>query len=332
VGPTHELITLAAPQRWRAALSGLPHGHAHTWRFCHAVQLTSQLPTYLYRYRRGDVQVACPLAVRELDGYPDVVTPYGFGGFTRTGDWGRFPAEWTEFARSRGWVCGYLALNPLLCEPDGFPDADVHVHNRLYALDLRGSEQALLGRLSENRRRELREWPSARARLEHDRERLTRFLLDTYADFFARRGAGRASDFRRETMVAIASLDDVFLVGAGEGGRIEAVAMFGHTSRCGDYLFNVSLPGGERHAVYLVWAAVERLRELGVEWLNLGGGISQDDGVGEFKRRFGARALPLVSLRQIYAPGAYAELCRRTGVTPADGSGYFPPYRAMTAR
>jgi hypothetical protein len=39
-----------------------------------------------------------------------------------------------------------------------------------------------------------------------------------------------------------------------------------------------------------------------------------------------------VSLRQIYAPGAYAELCRRTGVTPADGSGYFPPYRAMTAR
>ena len=327
MGPQHELIPLTEPGRWADALSEVPHGHAHTWGFCRAIQLTSGLPTYLYRYERGGARVVCPLAEREVSGQIDIVTPYGFGGFAPSGDCKPFPRDWADFAGSRGWVCGYLALHPLLCEGSGFPEDELHVHNRLYVMDLRGSERELLASLSRNRRRQLRDWPSVAAGLEHSRERLTECLLATYADFYARKGAGAATEFTAETMAAIACLEDVFMVGAGRNGKVESVALFGHTPYSGDALFSVSVPGGERHAVHLIWSAVERLRELGVERLNLGGGIRQGDDVAEFKRRFGASELPLVSLRQVYRPRAYERLCRDAGVS-SDRSGRFPPYRA----
>ena len=328
MGP-HELIPLDEPQRWAAALSELAHGHAHTWGFCRAVQLSSGLPTYLYRYERGTARVVCALAEREFAGCVDVTTPYGLGGFARSGDCTLFPEDWTAYASSRRWVCGYIALNPVFGDARGFAQADVHVHNRLYVMDLRGSEEELRARLSQNRRRQLRDWPTAAARLHHDRGELTNFLLDTYADFFARRGAGRATDFASETMAAIVALDDVMIVGAGDR-ELESVAVFGYTPHGGDYLFNVSVPGGERHAVHLIWWAVHRLRSLGVETLNLGGGVRQDDDLAEFKRRFGAAELPLASLRQVYRDEVYEQLCRTVGVS-SSRSGWFPPYRAAGA-
>ncbi len=87
------------------------------------------------------------------------------------------------------------------------------------------------------------------------------------------------------------------------------------------------MPGGERHAVHLVWAGVERLRARASERLNLGGGIREGDDVAEFKRRFGAAELPLVSLRQVYRQDEYERLCLQAGVT-YQRSGWFPPYRA----
>ena len=84
--------------------------------------------------------------------------------------------------------------------------------------------------------------------------------------------------------------------------------------------------------VHLVWWAVERLRELGIERLNLGGGMREGDEVAEFKRSFGAAQHRLASLRQVYRPAAYEDLCRQAGVDPDRRSGYFPPYRAPDGR
>jgi hypothetical protein len=326
----HELIPLDDGERWTAALADVPHGHAHTRGFCRAVQLTSGARTHLYRYEHGRARVVCALAEREVASTVDVTTPYGFGGFAMSGDCAGFPAAWREFARERGWVCGYIALNPVFADAAAFAAEEVRVHNRLYVLDLRQTPEQLWAGLSRNRRRQLRDWEAIGARLELDRSRLARFLVENFAAFFARRGAGPATDFRRETVAAIAELDDVLLVGAGDG-ELESVAAFGYTPYAGDGLLAVSRPGGERHSARLVWWGVERLRELGVARLNLGGGVREGDDVAEFKRRFGAAEEPLASLRQVYRPDVYERLCVEAGVSP-ERSGWFPPYRARSAR
>jgi hypothetical protein len=325
----HELIPLDERERWIAALADVPHGPAHTWGFCRAVQLTSDARTYLYRYEGRAGRVVCALAERELAGEIDVATPYGFGGFATSGDCAGFAAAWREFALERGWVCGYIALNPVFADAGPFPPEEVLVHNRLYVLDLRQAPERLWAALSRNRRRQLRDWEMSGARLELNRSRLARFLVDNYSAFFTRKGAGPATEFRRETVAAIAELDGVLLVGA-DAGELEAVTAFGYTPHTADALFAVSRPGGEGHSARLVWWGVESLRELDVPYLNLGGGIREGDDVAEFKRRFGASQQPLASLRQVYRPDVYERLCAEAGVSPGR-SGWFPPYRAPGA-
>ena len=116
-------------------------------------------------------------------------------------------------------------------------------------------------------------------------------------------------------------------MGGGIGDEVQAVCVFGYTPYVAEYLFGVSAPEGRRHSAALLWHGAMRLRSLGIPRLNLGGGIHRGDGVADFKRRFGAARRALGSLRQVYDPERFEELCRRAGVDPSDRAGYFPPYR-----
>jgi hypothetical protein len=158
-------------------------------------------------------------------------------------------------------------------------------------------------------------------------ERLAEFFLASYAEFVRRVGAAPVYHFSPETLTFLCSVENLFLVGAEVEGRLEAVAVFGYTPNLGDYLFAVALPQGRHHSARLLWCGVERLRSLGIPLLNLGGGARPNDGIAEFKRRFGARELPLFGLRQIYRAEAFDALCRAAGVG-SNVNGYFPPYHA----
>ena len=320
------MIPLDARADWNAALAGVPHAFAHTWASCHAMSLTTGLPTYLYRFELDDVRIVCPIAERAFAGRVDIVTPYGFSGFAGTGDCPAFPRHWREFASARGYVCGYVGLNPLLWRDSyGQPD-DVHQYNHIYTLDLSPTLESLYASLLPDRRRQLRHREQALMALIHERPVLIDFLLRHHDAFLTRRRASRASHLSSATLSALVEQDNVFLVGAGNG-EVEAVSAFAYTETIGDHLFNVSAPGGERHSTLLIWYGIVRLKALNVPVLNLGGGIRENDGVAEFKKRFGTTTRPLKSLKQVYDHEAFESLCRRVGADPADRRGYFPPYR-----
>src|SRR5205085_5779614 len=137
------------------------------------------------------------------------------------GDAAGFAADWTDFARSRDWVCGYIALHPLLQAPRGFLPEEVHTHNRLYVMRLQQSDEELLNAMSRKRRRQLRDRPLIETGIVRDRHDLATFLVANYADFFARRGAGSATNFRPETIGKITELRDVLLIGRGRGDGLE---------------------------------------------------------------------------------------------------------------
>lgn len=72
---------------------------------------------------------------------------------------------------------------------------------------------------------------------------------------------------------------------------------------------------------------VNHLKSLQIPLLNLGGGILENDGVAQFKQRFGAKKLALKCLKQVYEPEIYETLCWQVNMDPNDLSGYFPAYR-----
>ena len=323
----HRRIPLDARSEWDRALQGTPHAFAHTWAHCHGIYLTSGLPTFLYCFERDGARVVCPLSERRYRGEADIVTPYGFNGFTGTGGCPGFPGDWSEFVAGAGYVCGYIGLNPVLDTATYHASETVSTHNSVFVLDLRAPMERLIEAVQPRRRTLLRAPLPPGTGLVWDRERLAAFFITIYPEFMRQAGAAPIYGFSPATLAFLCSQDSLFLVGAEVEGSLEAVVVFGHTPWVADYLFGVALPQGRHHSARLLWCGVERLHALGIPLLNLGGGARPNDGIAEFKRRFGARELPLMSLRQVYRPEAFQVLCRAAGVEP-NGEGYFPPYHA----
>lgn len=323
-----ELIALANPAQWRAALREVPHAFGHTWESCHALQQTTGQPVYLYQLHGDGARVVCPLVERSHQGLVDIATPPGFTGFTGTAPVADFARHWQHFAQARGYVCGYIGLNPLLDPPDYFDPRQLHPAHRLYGLDLQRPVAELFGQLSANRKVQLKTYPTAAESMSWDKALGTDFFLRHVRAFLEARRASAASHYSPKALTYLLGLDNVLVASYIAGGEVQAVSVFGHTAFVADYLFNVSVPAGQAHAALLLWHGIQRLRALGLPVLNLGGGIRESDGVAEFKRRFGARQVLATCARQVYDPARYEALCRQAGADPAVGTGgYFPPYR-----
>jgi hypothetical protein len=324
----HRCISLDSPSEWREALEGIEHTFAHTWENCYAMQLTSNLETYLYCFEADDVRIVCPISERLFQNNIDIVTPNGLPGFVGNSDYPDFPYHWNSFVKRKGYVCGYIGLNPVFDNPTYYEPSAIEHYNSVYVLDLTLSTDDLFANLDRNRRRQLRDWDNVRRSFVLDRQVLIDFFLGHYSNFVRRIGASRAYDFSEETLAFFGNADNVLIVGAGTPERVEAIYIFTYTPYSGDCLFNVSLPEGRHHATPLLWYGVNRLKSLEVPLLNLGGGVHENDSIALSKQRFGGRKLPLKRLKQIYEPDIYRELCHRVNVDPTDMTSYFPAYRS----
>jgi len=318
-------IPLAERAKWELALAEIPHVFGHTWGSCHALGLDGGGEPMLCAAEGEGERVACPLVERPIEGRLDVATPYGFSGLTGTGPWPDFAAEWWRFARERGYVAGYLAVNPLFGDETYADPEAVTVANETYVIDLRDGVEAAWSRLSTNRRRQLREW--RREDYEVDGEGLAEFFVEQYPLAMERKEAAARHRFGPTTLAALCELPSTFLVGARANGHVESVSLFGFTPHAGDFIFNAALPDCAHHSVPLIWTAVHLLVEREVPWFNLGGGMSPGDPLADFKARFGARPLPMNAVKAVYDQAAYEDLCRRHGADPDDRDGFFPAYR-----
>lgn len=320
------IIPIENPLEWKKALKGIKHSFAHTWENCHAMFLTTGFPTYLYTYKNGNIRIICPIAERTFMGYTDITTPYGFSGFVGNRHCPGFPSHWDGFVKSRGYICGYIGLNPIFedisfCKPD-----EIYQYHKIYIMDLTLTISELFRRLSINRKRELKHWDNSLSKITIDREVLVEFFLRHYHDFILSRSASKTYDFSYKTLSFLASLENVFIVGIQIDGKIEAVSVFAHTRDMGEFLFNVSLDKGRQYSALLIWYGIIHFKSMGIPYLNLGGGVKENDGVDRFKQRFGAKQFPLRCLKQVYDPKIYERLCRECNADPNDRSGYFPPY------
>jgi len=323
-----DCISLDSPTAWKQALGGIEYSFGHTWENCYAMYLTTGYRTFLYSFENEYGRIVCPISEREFEGYVDIVKPSGFSGFVGRGSVPGFSRHWQEFAKKRGYICGYIGLNPIHDYSDHFEPKEIYPYLNqqcdIYVLDLTPSHDELFANLSTNRKRQLKHWDNIQDDLVFDRSILKDFLLDNYVSFFAEKDALEAFYYNKKTVAFLLGLDSVVMVGARSEGKVVAVSTFTYTPYEGEYLFNVSLPEGRHYGVPLLWYGVNQLKSLRIPILNLGGGWA---GIAEFKRRFGAYPLTMKVLKQIYDPQVYHKLCRQTKADPDDMAGFFPAYR-----
>ncbi len=323
----HSCIPLNSPAAWKEALEGIKHTFGHTWENCYAMHLTTGLRTFLYCFEQENIRIVCPIAEREYGSYLDVVKPYGFSGFVGNGTSADFPYYWDEFAKKRGYVCGYLGFNPIFDYSDHFATDSIYEYETVHILKLEPSVDDLLANMAKSRRKHLHSQEKNGIEFVTDKAPLIDFILTNYIDFLIRKSAADAYFFTHQTLSFLLNLENALLVGVAEAGKIIAAAVTFYTDDVADGSISVALPGVKNCAAGLYWHTAKQLKSLNIPILNFGGSGSRDTGIAEFKRQFGCEELPLRCLKQVHNPEIYEMLCKQAQVDSGDMDGYFPAYR-----
>jgi len=319
-------ISLDHPVAWRNALKGIKHGYAHTWDNCYAMHLTTGFPTYLYSFENDSARILCPIAERKYGNHVDIVTPFGYSGFIGNQPCSDFPNYWKDFVERKGYVCGYIGMNPFLKEESYYNFEDVNRYNSLYALDLTLSISELFSNLSRNRKRELRNWEQDFSTIITDKETLKGFFIDNYHACYRNRNASETYNFSQQTLNCLISSENVLLVGVRISGKIIAAKLCTFTADVADLLLNVSFLEGKQFNSLMTWYNVIYLKSIGVPILNMGGGLKEDDKYMLAKKNFGAKRFPLECLKQVYIPQVFNQLVREKYLDSNSSDAYFPPF------
>jgi hypothetical protein len=323
------LIPLEDRAAWTEALRGLEHAPAHTWAYRAAIARSREDPEWLFVAEAPGSRFVCPVAERTMSGEPDAYTPFGFAGPVGVGDADVFRLGWERHARDRGYVASYLGLHPELAPPALQADPDAAFQATTFRLDL-GPEETILAGMASGQRARARRYPRLEPSITDDRERVAPWFVREYEGAMRARGASGVYDLSPSTLDALTRLEDSLLIGY-PGEDLGAAALFTWSGTGAHWDFGIRPLGGPS-LLPLVMHATRALRERGISWLNLGGGITEGDGVAAFKRELGASPMPFRALTLVHRPDAYARLSAEAGVTPdATGEGgraYFPAYRA----
>lgn len=325
--PEVTILSLADRDAWNAEHrdGGLP---SQSWRYAAALSASGVDPK-LAIVRSGGSRMLMPFVEHHWSGSTDIATLVGASGASLVGGSAAPLSLWREFAVGQGWVSGYIQLSPCLPLPEcRQPQDQLVTSNVVLVLDLRADDFAKSW--SPSLRHKIRKADDLGTTLTCDRSVLAEALKRLYPPMLERLGAPARHRFAPATLDAWANDTGSLVLGAGRGHTVEAVSVFLIAGKHAEYHLNACSERGRELAAWLLRHAIVRLPSLGVQLLNLGGGLRPGDGLYRFKARFRGNPTPLLSVRQIYDHRRYDELCRRAGVAATDD--WFPAYRLAAPR
>lgn len=325
-------IGVAQREEWRAALAGISHGFEHLPEFSSAAAKVSGHEPGLWTCAGASARAACPLVRRSCPGGGfDVATPLGFSGFAIAGELPGLADAWTSDWKARGAIAGYVQLSAFKSPAEWralLPGLSASLHDGpdCWLWHLQRPVDDLLASMSSKHRQLLNKWLREGAEVVWDQDELLPRFQALYAQFQQRRELGAAYRYSAEALKELACAPGALLVGArGDGGDVEAVTLFLSGARQATSFLNAATETGRRHSRGLYWMAALRLRDAGVELLNLGGGLNNDDALAQFKQRLGAVRAQTLVLRQVFDSARFDHACALAGVEPRT-DGFFPPW------
>lgn len=320
------IVSVAERDRWELEHQdgGLP---SQSWWYAWALSASGIDPKLGVVRSRG-ARMLVPFFERDWMGTTDVATVQGLSGASISSSSVAPLALWREYATTQGWIAGYIQL-AISTELDDDLQVDEPVAgNEVFIVDLRRGD--LLQSASAMIRRKVGTARRRGASLVDDRSVLIESLRRLYPPAMRRLKARPHYDFSPETLGRWALDPTSLILGARIGDAVEAVSLFCVAGDHAEYQVHASSDAGRELTAWLIWNASTRLRDSGVETLNLGGGIRPGDGVHYFKERFHGAPQRLHAVHQIYDRAKYDQLCRHAGA--AFTVGWFPAYRAAAAR
>ena len=268
-------------------------------------------------FAHGDVLY--PFLVRDLgDGRCDITSAYGAGGPIGTGAWRR---PFLEACRERGVVSEFIRFHPVLRNHAGLEGVRLTELQDIVTVAVQADDDALITQMEPTARNKLRKAIKAGVEVSahRDIDRVESLYLETMHGM----GADPFYLFPDEFFTRLERLGDALTVlDAGS-----AAGLFLSGGGAMHYFLSGSTLEARKLAStnLLLFEAMRRARDAGLETLVLGGGFRNDDSLDRFKRSIGSGRAPKVIGAAVHDPDAYRELCAAAGASPDDP--YFPAYR-----
>jgi hypothetical protein len=295
-------------------------------------------------WENGSTRIFYPYIRRPVtltdDGYHDLVTPYGYGGPHLEGDAAEivpFYAAFGAWCREQRIITETVRLHPLNQNAGLLrPVMDVGCIRRTTAVDLTQSiEEIQRGYAASNLRNIKKAEKSGLHVIEgHAEEHLGHFV-DLYYETMDR---NRADD--------LYYFDRAYFEGQMQDTPLSRSRLL-FVRHEGELIAGVLLLVGHRYAHYHLGASrsaaldlrpnnllfhhmIRHARAAGAQWLHLGGGYQEDDGLMRFKSSFTNRNDFEYHIgKKIHDPVAYDRLTELALGSGAARPNYFPAYRAM---
>ncbi len=87
------------------------------------------------------------------------------------------------FVQERGYICGYLGLNPIFDCGNYFDSSSILQYETVYLIDLTPSLDELFAGMNTNRKRQLKRWDDLVSNLTFDKTAVASFFQSHYYDF-----------------------------------------------------------------------------------------------------------------------------------------------------
>jgi hypothetical protein len=267
--------------------------------------------------------VLYPFLVRDLgEGRCDLTSAYGAGGPYGTGHGWR--QGFVDEARAHGVVSEFVRFHPILENQIVAAGMEVGELEPNITVQVQATDDELVAQMEPTARNKLRKAMRAGVEVREHRD------LDRFASLYLETMRGMGADpfylFPAEFFARLERLGDALVVLDAD----TAAGIFLSGGGAMHYFLAGSTLEARKlaSANLVLFEAMRRARDAGLETLVLGSGLTEGDSLNRFKRSIGAGRAPKTIGKAVHDAAAYAELTTAAGV-PAD-TRFFPAYRGSS--
>lgn len=324
--------------KWESLLRRVPHDVYHLPGYARVCDTHEPWPVTLAAVTLGDDALVMPFMLRDLprsEAGSDVTTPYGYPGPVASTDDAAtqraLVGAMLDGFREAGAVSVFVRCHPFfgvaLSALEAF--GDVLVHGEQVYLEPVATPEPLEASFRTDHRRTIRilrrEGFGLRVDAEEDfaafpalyRENMVRLDAEAYYHF---------PDAYFDAIRRFLGAEEHLVTATAPDGGVAAIALVLVCGRIAQYHLSCTTTSLLRMAPskLSILGMAELCRELGVEVLNLGGGVGgASDSLFEFKAGFSKARAPFATARFVLDPARYEALSAGIDAPP----GFFPAYR-----
>lgn len=273
---------------------------------------------HLFLFLSFDELICFPFFIRQFDQYLDFCTPYGLDGVKNKK---KFNPEFIkQWAQKQGFIAGYLQFS-------GFDDCEINRNsdyledgNTIFIIKLGMGYEKISSQYSKNILLKLEESRKFNFKLVSNPATLKEAFTDLYQETIKRVGASHTYQFSKDFLDSIISLESSISLGIEVDNKIIAISLFQYDETTVNYFINASTDEGRIYSTLLIDHAIKEACNLSANQFCLGGGVKDNDGLFQFKKRFGGMQKKIKSCKLICNDKKYQSLSEgKTGK-------FFPAY------